>query len=151
MRLVLVAAALFLGLAGCSQPRSVTARPDLYKGPYRTAYLVVKPDQGKDMQQHFERALQGQGLAVVTGSSDTPTQQVDVIVRFNDRWFWDLVMYLQSLHIEMTDARSNVLLASGDWANSAFHGFPNTAGVVTGLVNEMFIKLGAEPAQRQGP
>jgi hypothetical protein len=88
---------------------------------------------------------------VVTGSSDTPAQQVDVIVRFNDRWFWDLVMYLQSLHIEMTDARSNVLLASGDWVNSAFHGFPNTAGVVTGLVNEMFIKLGAEPAQRQGP
>jgi hypothetical protein len=58
MRLVLVAAALFLGLAGCSQARSVTARPDLYEGPYRTAYLVVKPDQGKDMQQHFERALQ---------------------------------------------------------------------------------------------
>ena len=68
---------------------------------------------------------------------------VDGIVSYVDVWRWDIVMYLHSIAIKIFDAQSGDLLVTGDWKNSAFHGFQDENKVVSDLIGEMSAKLRA--------
>lgn len=52
-------------------------------------------------------------------------------------------MYLHSVAIKMFDARSGDPLVTGDWKNSALHGFQDENAVLSELVTEMTVKLRA--------
>ena len=71
------------------------------------------------------------------------SDEVDAVVTYVDVWRWDIVMYLQSVAIKMFDARSGDLLITGDWKNSAFHGFQDESTVIRDLIADMAGKLKA--------
>jgi len=116
--------------------------------PTKTVATVARvPDEGNSstMDLHLEQALVAEGLQV-RGALPAGTRksgEVDAIVSYVDVWRWDLVMYLHSLNVKIFDAASGDLLVTGQWRDSAFHGFRDAKLVTQQLVSELLAKLRA--------
>ncbi|MBL0420737.1 hypothetical protein JI739_10310 [Ramlibacter sp. AW1] len=138
--------ALASALGGCATRQDVM----LAKAPTaRIATVAQAPDEGNspEMDGHLSAALLNQGLqikaALAAGTRQSP--QVDAVVSYVDVWRWDVVMYLQSLSVRVFDARTGDLLASGQWRDSALHGYRDARQVMDQLVAETWSRL--RPAQ----
>jgi hypothetical protein len=93
------------------------------------------------MDASIQRALLLRGLAVTAGAEGSNIGGADVVVRYVDDWGWDLAMYLKRLELLVYDARTNALVASATWKNSALHGFHSVDKVVASLVAETLGEL----------
>jgi hypothetical protein len=148
-RLLLSTAVMFCALmTGCATSQNVTLAQGSSAKPITTAALVPQDGNSAVMDTNLQAALMAQGVTPKTAlpASTRKSAEVDAIVTYADVWRWDLVMYLKSITINVTDAASGNLLAMGRWDNSAFHGFQDAKHVTSDLVAEMFMKLKAGKA-----
>jgi hypothetical protein len=142
---VLAAAlALFLFTA-CATTQEVTFSNSINTASANTAYVVTHGGRSADMDVHIQNDLRARGLKVVTGPDVVKTSDGDILVKYSDRWRWDLAMYLEDVHIMIYDGKSGDLLATGLWQNSAFHKFPDAGEVIKGVMDEIFTKLKTGP------
>ena len=131
-------------LSGCSTTQGVTTGPQAKAMPMTTACLTVHGGNSKDMDAALRRSLEAHGVSVqTTPACDKTTAGVDMTVTYDDKWWWDVVMYLRAVDIRFYSAPAGGLIASGFWKNSPLHSFPNADGVVSDLVNDMFTQAGA--------
>ncbi|MGH8275633.1 MAG: hypothetical protein ACRETH_02950, partial [Steroidobacteraceae bacterium] len=49
-----------------------------------------------------------------SGDAATPPTPVDAIVTYQDRWMWDITMYMLKLDVQVRDGRSGAILATGE-------------------------------------
>lgn len=133
-----------LALSACSTSQQVMLAK---QAPPRVVTVAQVPDDGNspEMDAYVRSALVKQGFSVRSPlpAGTRKSSEVDAIVSYVDVWRWDLVMYLQSIAIKMFDARTGDLLVTGDWKNSAFHGYPDEGEIVGQIVGEMAGKLDA--------
>ncbi len=130
-----------LFLIGCATSQKTTFSETAIKVPVQSAYLVNKGGRSSDMDQHLQKGLQAQGLVVRTGPDVVKSNDADIIVKYSDSWRWDVAMYIKELHINVSEAKTGNILATGNWENSALHGFPNAEEVVNGVLKEIFQKI----------
>jgi len=136
--------ALALGLlAGCATSHSVTvANVSTHLTP-KSAALVARDNSSEKTDTFLKNELKANGLEIKpslpVGTRQDPN--VDVIVAYDDHWWWDLVMYLKSIDLQMFDAKSGNLLVEGHWQNSVMHSFPDPAEVMHELVPDMLAKI----------
>jgi hypothetical protein len=137
---------LCLGLTalwGCSTSSSVlvtSPTPMPIKGG--KAYVKTHGGSSTDIDKAFQGSLMRHNLEVVNITTDAPPPgSAGIFVTYDDTWRWDITMYLMAIHVQFFDARTNTLLVSGDWTNSAFHGFHSADHVVSQVAEDMFKKL----------
>lgn len=53
-------------------------------------------------------------LRSTTGEAGMSPEGVDIIVTYQDRWTWDMAMYMTRLNVQFKDAKDGDLLASGE-------------------------------------
>ena len=127
-----VALAALVALAGCATTQEVSLGKTEPIASVKT--VAQAPDEGNspEMDAALIAALQLQGLTVKApvqaGARKAP--DVDAVVSYVDNWRWDMTMYLQKIDVRMYDARSGDLLVSGEWKDSALHGFRDPQVVV---------------------
>lgn len=149
-RLLLSTAVMFCALmTGCATSQNVTLAQAATAKPITTAALVPQDGNSAVMDTHLQSALMAQGVTPKTAlpAATRKSAEVDAIVTYTDVWRWDVIMYLKSITINVSDAASGNLLAMGRWDNSAFHGFQDAKQVTSELVTEMFAKLKASKSQ----
>ena len=149
-RLLSSSAVLFCALmTGCATSQNVTMAQGLPSKPITTAALVPQDGNSPVMDTNLQAALVAQGVTpkIALPASTRKSAEVDAIVTYTDVWRWDLIMYLKSITINVSDAASGNLLAMGRWDNSAFHGFQDAEQVTSDLVAEMFAKLKSSKSQ----
>jgi hypothetical protein len=139
MKYILILTALFL--ASCATTQNVMSVPLADNFHAKSAYFVPHNGKSGDMDGYIQRELIAHNIAMQTGPDVRQLDKVDMIVKYNDSWAWDLAMYLKTLDIQFFDAKSGNLLAQGHWENSAFHKFPDAGKIVNGVMNEMFTKV----------
>ena len=128
-------------LIGCATSQKTTFSETAIKVPVQSAYLVNKGGKSADMDQHLQTGLQAQGLMVRTGPDVVKTGDADIIVKYSDAWRWDVAMYIKELHINVSEAKTGNILATGNWENSALHCYPDAGEVVNGVLKEIFQKI----------
>jgi hypothetical protein len=130
-------------LMGCSTTQKVSLAK--LNAPKAIASVAQVPEEGNspDMNAKLDSALRAEGLNVKQplAQGTRTSGDVDAIVSYTDSWRWDIVMYLKSLTVRMYDAATGDLLVSGEWSDSALHGFRDSQAVVKGVVSEMLAKL----------
>ncbi|MEG3190846.1 hypothetical protein [Lysobacter sp. D1-1-M9] len=140
VHIALIASAFVLG--GCSTSQNVLLAK---QAPPRVVTVAQAPDAGNspEMDTALRSALVTAGYTVRAPLAEgvRKSDEVDAIVSYVDVWRWDIVMYLQSIAIKMFDAQTGDLLVTGDWRNSALHGFQDEEVVVGRLIEEMSGKL----------
>lgn len=141
-------------LSGCATHQDVLLAKSV-SPPVVTVAAVPSDGNSPEMDASVRNALVQNGFSVQAPlpAGTRTSDQVDAIVTYVDVWRWDIVMYLQSVAIKLFDARTGDLLVTGDWKNSAFHGYQDEDNVVRGLITDMATRLkGATPspvAERQ--
>ena len=143
-RLLISFAVLFCTfMTGCATSQNVTLTQSSPFKPITTAALVPQDGNSSVMDTNLQAALMTQGVTPKTALPATTRKsaEVDAIVTYTDVWRWDVIMYLKSITINVSDAASGNLLAMGRWDNSAFHGFQDAKQITSDLVTEMFAKL----------
>ena len=130
-------------LFGCATKEDVMLAKATPTHQVKSVAQALQEDNSSDMNTNLQTALSKEGLTIKTPlpTGTRKSSDVDAIVSYSDVWRWDLVMYLKSVSIQLFDAQSGDLLVSGNWNNSAFHGFQDSKVVVQNLVSDMFDKL----------
>ncbi len=129
-------------LAGCATHNRVVVNPG-HQTVLRSAYVVLHGGNSADMDAHVQQELMAHGIQVKAGP-EVREAGTDVVVRYTDNWRWDMAMYLRSLDIQIYNASSGTLIASGSWKNSALHGYHSAEKVTRQVMSEVLAKLDAD-------
>lgn len=136
--------------SGCSTSQQVRLAKMSPHPPIATVAQSPQDGNSPEMNKHLSDALRDEGLTVKAplpaGTRSSPG--VDAIVSYVDVWRWDMTMYMKSLSVQLYDARTGDLLATGDWSDSAMHGFRDAKDIVKGVVAEMVATLRGAVARR---
>lgn len=130
------------GIVACATTTHIDVVPNQPHGSFHTVYLAVHEGSSSDVDDHIRRALLRRGFSETEGTDgNVQNKGVDLVVKYEDHWKWDLTMYLKSIDIEVFDGKTGVLIAESSWQNSALHGFHSAEDVVDDLVDQTFSKL----------
>jgi hypothetical protein len=101
-----------LSVTACAKLSSkLTPNTDLKQ--YETYFVMRHEKDIRMLDKIIREEMILLGLKTESGTVGQKPLNVDVIVTYEDRWAWDMTNYMLSLTIDFRDARSNVLLATG--------------------------------------
>ena len=119
MRLGLLACLLAMAtLQGCAIDREgASVSPDADLSRLKRFYVVKFAPDGRGIQDVIAAELRKRGLEASAGEADAAPGNVDAIVTYQDRWRWDMAMYMIELRVYVREPQTERLLASG----TSFH------------------------------
>ena len=103
----------FVALAGCANLQSSRV-PGADLGRIRSVYVAKLPSDSRGVDHMILQRLTAMGYTASHGVSPAPAAPVDAIVTYEDRWQWDMSMYLLKLNIRVQDGATHQLLAAGE-------------------------------------
>ena len=107
-----VSVVLMLG-TGCAVNRSdATVDPSADLGSIKTIFVTKASGDGRGVDVLIADRLKTMGYNVTTGMS--PPASVDAVVSYEDKWMWDITMYMLELTVILRDPRDDFPLASGN-------------------------------------
>jgi hypothetical protein len=78
------------------------------------AFFVERHDgDGRDLASTIAGAMRSRGMDATSGTADLRPADIDFVVTYEDRWSWDIRMYLTGLRIEVRDPATNRIVAFG--------------------------------------
>src|SRR3989338_5080567 len=110
-----------IAVVGCASVRTI-------KGPDANAimtakrvYVIRHPKSSKDIDLYIQEALAERGMRVNSGPEEQMPSDVDMYIRYIDKLYWDMGIYMITLNISAYDKKTNALIKSADFKNSPFH------------------------------
>lgn len=102
-------------LQGCATNReSASVSPDVDLSQLKKFYVVKFASDGRGINNLIANELRKRGLEAPTGPEDSAPKDANAIVTYQDRWQWDVTMYMLELRIFVREPRTNSLLAVGN-------------------------------------
>jgi hypothetical protein len=108
--LILSVAALIVGCANLNSSRAPGA--DLSK--IKTIYVQKLAGEDWGADKLIVTALETRGYQASSGISATPPTPVDATLTYEDKWMWDMTMYMIRLTIQIRDPSSGAIIASAE-------------------------------------
>jgi hypothetical protein len=102
-----------LMLAGCATNNSARA-PDADLHRLKSFYVVRLPADEHGIEKLISTRINALGYQCGYGDAERPAEPVDAIVTYQDRWMWDITMYLIKLDIQIHDGSTGAILANGE-------------------------------------
>ncbi len=102
-----------LMLTACAT-NSATKAPDVNLTRLKTFYVVRVPEDERGVEKMIAARLKALGYQSSSGDEPKPAEPVDAVVTYQDRWMWDITMYMLKLDIQIRDGTSGAILAKGE-------------------------------------
>jgi len=131
-----------LVLPACSATLNAKKMPGTDLSKLKTFYVQKLPADERGVEQLIAQRLTHMGFTATSGASDTPSSPVDAIVTYQDKWMWDITMYMLQLDMQVRDPRSGMVLVSGQSIRTSLVR-KDPEGMVEEVLTEMF--KGAKP------
>lgn len=112
----IVALPILLGallLGGCAT-KSASVAPNVDLTTIKTAYVVRLAPDKRGINQVVADELALLGIRATTGEETASPPDVDAIVTYQDKWMWDITMYMLQLNVQIRDPKTRAVLASGE-------------------------------------
>jgi hypothetical protein len=108
---LIASATVALLLSSCA---SVSAQrvPSADLSKVRTIYVVHLPADARGVNQIISDQLNLMGYKAMTGEASAIPADIDAILTYQDKWMWDITMYMIELHIQLRAPDSQMALAS---------------------------------------
>ncbi len=133
--------------AGCLSQSSLDGFP-LPEDARRDGAVFYVEHQPKD-ERHLDRrvatALQSRGLNAVADKSDS----ADFTVTYVDRWYWDMRTYLIDFRLDVRDAKTGVLVATGRSYQSSLSAMGKTHEEIIGNVVDIIVDGVSKPTPKK--
>lgn len=130
---LLAAAALASGCATLDASKAPGA--DLTK--LRTFYVQRLPADERGVQKLIADRLNLMGKQSSYGDAEAPPEAVDAIVTYQDKWTWDITMYMLQLNVQVRDGQTRSVLASGSSMRPSLER-KSPEGMVEEVLTEIF-------------
>jgi len=98
---------------GCSSTLEAKRAPGTDLSILKTFYVQKLPADGRGIEQLIADRLNLMSFRAVSGANETPSSPVDAIVTYQDKWMWDITMYMLQLSIQLREPQSRMVLATG--------------------------------------
>jgi hypothetical protein len=108
--LVSCLACVALLLSACATLESAKA-PDANLKGLKSFYVVQETGDDHGLDKLIAARLTSMGYAATCGEAPQPASHVDAIVTYQDRWMWDITMYMIKLDVQMHDGESGAVIA----------------------------------------
>jgi hypothetical protein len=125
--------------AGCETYKPY-ASPGTPPPKLTRAAILMEPNSKEKAKRAEDIAtvLQKRGIeAVIVPPGEPVPRDVDGYFTYNDKWEWDLTMYLADMQIELHDTQTSRLIASARYKQSWVHRYPDPIEIVDNLVGQI--------------
>jgi len=112
IRLWLVALAIG-ALAGCAT-QNVSHAPGADLSTLKTIYVQKLAADQRGVDLLFVKQLNEWGYKATSGAAEKPAEPVDALLTYQDRWAWDITMYMLRLNAQIRDGQSGAIIASAE-------------------------------------
>ena len=103
-------ACLALQLSACATLESTKA-PDANLKALKSFYVVQETGDDHGIDKLIATRLTGMGYSATCGEAPQPASRVDAIVTYQDRWMWDITMYMIKIDVQLHDGESGAVVA----------------------------------------
>ncbi len=103
---------------GCVNRATADLSPSTDLSTLKTIYVKRIPADERGINVLVADKLRSKGVTVTTGD-EAPPRNVDAVVTYIDKWMWDMTMYMIELTININDAKTDTLLATGNSYHSS--------------------------------
>lgn len=101
-------------IAACASKHSTRA-PDADLGALHSFYVHKLPADDNGIDKMISDRLEAMGYKSSYGTADSPPTEVDAVVTYEDKWMWDITMYLIRLSVQVRESKSDgAILASAE-------------------------------------
>lgn len=98
---------------GCAVNRATaTVDPSIHWESVKSVHVVKVPEDGRGIEVLLADKLRSRGFSVTVDPDAHPA--ADAIVTYNDKWMWDITMYMIELTVSFRAPKSNFPLATGN-------------------------------------
>jgi hypothetical protein len=111
-RLVLLG--LVAALSGCMTDFQVDPIPSAQRAGGKRYFVERHEKDERNLDATIAGELAKRGITATRGTNAERPPDFDVLVTYEDRWQWDMTMYLLSMRIDLRDPKTNALLATGN-------------------------------------
>lgn len=125
-------------IAGCASMHSTRA-PDTDLSTLHTFYVQKLPADDNNIDKLISDRLNAMGYKSSYGAGENPPTEVDAIVTYEDKWMWDITMYLIRLTVQVREPKSRNILASAESYRPSLER-KSPEEMVTEVLNEIFKK-----------
>lgn len=108
---VMVGVVAALLLVGCANMKSSKA-PGTDVAKLKSFYVQKLPADQRNVDKLISDRLNAMGYHSTFGPEGSAAGNVDATVSYQDRWMWDMTMYMLQLDIQVRDPQSQMILAS---------------------------------------
>ena len=126
-----------LSLSACSSTLNAKKAPGTDLTPLKSFYVQKLPADGRGVERLIARRLTQMGFHAMHGDGEMSPMPVDGIVTYQDKWMWDITMYMLQLSVQVRDPKSRMVLVSGESMRTSLVR-KDPEGMVEEVLTEMF-------------
>jgi hypothetical protein len=137
IKLLLPLLFLCLFLPACSSTLNAKKAPGADLTSLKSFYVQKLPADGRGVEQLIVHRLTQMGFQAMHGDGEVPPRPVDGIVTYQDKWMWDITMYMLQLSVQVRDPKNRMVLVSGESMRTSLIR-KDPEGMVEEVLTEMF-------------
>lgn len=123
-------------LTGCASMQATKA-PGTDLSKLKTFYVAKLAADERGIEKLISARLDTMGYQASFGAASVSATPVDAIVTYQDRWMWDLTMYMIKLSVQVRDGQSGAILANGESTRPSLQR-KSPEGMVEEVLTEIF-------------
>jgi len=100
------------GAVGCATAPLGGSMPGVDLRALQPIHVVHQPNDGRRIDRVLAAALKRHGFQVTHGSAAERPSSTRVVLEYEDRWRFDMRMYMSFLRLDVRTAETGVLLAT---------------------------------------
>ncbi len=112
-----------------------------------TCYVVHLPADERRVDNMIVAELRERGINAVSVESGQAPADADVVVTYQDKWMWDMTMYMIELRMQFREAEQGGVLATGQSTRTSLVR-KSPEGMVEEVLNEIFAKFDQSRVQK---
>jgi hypothetical protein len=126
-----------LFLTACSSTLNAKKSPGTDLTRLKSFYVQKLPADERGVEVLIARRLTQMGFEAMHGVKDVPPIPVDGVVTYQDKWMWDITMYMLQLSVQVRDPKSRMVLVNGESMRTSLVR-KDPEGMVEEVLAEMF-------------
>lgn len=146
---LLLTVIVLLGLTGCASHQKGAIMPGANLGELKSYYVVHLPADSREVNKLICDDLIARGYRASTGEAINTPAEVDALVTYQDKWMWDITMYMLQLDIQFRKPTTEIPLATGQSLRTSLKR-KSANSMVTEVLDQIFQKAGNASAPALG-
>lgn len=135
--LVFALGAVMALLSGCVTQLNSDVSPEAKLQELNKIYVVHLPQDGRGVDKLIADRLSVMGKQATSGERSAMPADVDAVVTYQDKWMWDITMYMIELNVQVRRPDNDIALATGHSLRTSL-ARKSPAEMVAEVLNDIF-------------